>query len=260
VSDRAREVEAKFDQAQVHLEEVKTTIGRYMAQHFNGLTGDVKLGPDGGFHVAGVWPPPPWRLPVVIGDCVHDMRSGLEHIATYLVEVSSKATEHTTFPVMSVRNTANKAGVSPPPTVAGGIDPGARAVLDTLQPYVLESLYEQHPLWTLHEMWNHDKHRSLLVEAVKSPLWVREAYTAGDPALIGVTVPGRWERDAIGSPDDGARFDFVPDDPEMDVHAEFSFLVCFKEGSPGEGHGVCEVLNSCLVFVRDALRQLEPFL
>lgn len=258
MNNREGEVAAKFDRADTHLQEVKTIIRRYMDDNFGALSGDVEIGPQGGFHIRGTWPPPPWQLPVIIGDCVHGMRSGLEHLATYLVEANDgRATLRTGFPVMKCQKTGNTGEASRLPVVVGGIHLEALAILDSLQPYMLESYYAQHPLWVLHALWNQDKHRSLVIDA-NSPLSVSDSYTAGDPAFSNKVFPGRWQR--IRRSADGATFNFIPDDPVVEVNAEFSFNVRFKEGSAGEGKPVCETLSALLEYVRDVLAKLAPFL
>lgn len=107
---------------------------------------------------------------VIIGDFVHNLRSALDHAVWKLANPPSKANA---FPVCfsesgsgeSFYGTANEAGLGVR-RLRNVPNPAFDFVAD-VQPY--NRLKDRDPLWELNEMWNEDKHRTLLV--VANPSW-----------------------------------------------------------------------------------------
>jgi hypothetical protein len=101
------------------------------------------------------------RLGVVVGDCLYNLRSALDHLACRLVEVhGGTVTSRTQFPIVDKRR-KDKAGKYVPLTIDGGISAAALATIESLQPYQRGGTAEQHPLSILRELSNADKHRLL---------------------------------------------------------------------------------------------------
>jgi hypothetical protein len=107
---------------------------------------------------------------VIIGDFVHNLRSALDHTIWKLANPPSRANA---FPVCisesgasdSFYGTAKEAGLGVR-RLRNVPNPAFDFVAD-VQPY--NRLQDRDPLWQLNEMWNEDKHRTLLV--VANPSW-----------------------------------------------------------------------------------------
>lgn len=112
----------------------------------------------------------------MIGDCVHNFRSALDHIAWQLVIANGGTPgRETSFPILSA-----------PPSktlkIAGGIGPAALKVIEAVQPYNGTDAGEH--LKLLSDLDIFDKHREILVAVAN----VRSASTnadLGNPLLDG---------------------------------------------------------------------------
>ena len=118
---------------------------------------------------AHVHPAPPIQLSVIAGDCIHNLRSALDHLPWALVlnnggEPKEIGNPKTQFPILGAppRNALTIYAAS------GGPGTAAEPILDMLQPYSEESdpeLRAEHPLLVLGRLSNTDKHRILNVVA-----------------------------------------------------------------------------------------------
>jgi hypothetical protein len=112
--------------------------------------------------------PPPPRLSVLAGDCLHNLRSALDHLAWILVldngGTPSDGPPGTRFPIIrEVRAT----GTGAPRPLAirskvGGASARALALVEDLQPYRSAQDPALHPLAILNALSNADKHRTLV--------------------------------------------------------------------------------------------------
>jgi hypothetical protein len=106
---------------------------------------------------------PPLKLSLVIEDVVHNLRSGLDHLALALAEANMgtaappEVEELSQFPICSTRDKFKNGRRSR----IGCAHPKAQAAIKRLQPYRRCDAWEQHPLWILRELSDFDKHRRL---------------------------------------------------------------------------------------------------
>lgn len=133
---------------------------------------------------------PPPRFSVVIGEIVHDLRSSLDHLASYLVEInSSKPTLTTAWPIEpsswawahKVERRSRpwqlwrKKGGGPLKGIPRNSD--GWTLIHSAQPYIRSDKARHDPLWTLHQLWNTDKHRTLTPMPVyPSPDFVLDSF------------------------------------------------------------------------------------
>lgn len=98
--------------------------------------------------------PLPLRLSVLLGELLHNLRSGLDHVAWQLVLANGGTpNKKTSFPVLVKRKNA-------PLQIVGGISTQAAALAGDLQPYNNASgAPEEDPLHVLSTLNNIDKHR-----------------------------------------------------------------------------------------------------
>jgi len=114
----------------------------------------------------------PVDFAILIGDCLFNLRSALDHLALALaraysarngVTMTPKQVRGSAFPIfsrpMEVKDEEERIGC---------IDPAACAEIKALQPYHLKGDYASDPLWQIHELNCIDKHRSLSVCVVES--------------------------------------------------------------------------------------------
>jgi len=244
-------VNAKLDRADEHLKAIIRLVRQYDRSHVN----PIRVEFDGNkMRYQGKMAPRPPELPPIVGDCIHNFRSSLDHFANRLVEhFDGQPTIDTSFPTLKVPPSANKAGVSPPPHIAWLDRTKAGAVLAVvadLQPYTLGEDYEAHPLYVLNELWNGDKHRNL----IDQPTWIRGAQLQASLSLFPPTFTGEYRLREVG--DEGAVFDFVADPAQVDVTGEATLAIALGNGLPWEGQPILTVLRDLRDFVHDALKDL----
>lgn len=155
---------AKIIRAEEHLAAIKAEVALYgeldpydLIREFNdeGTECTVRL---------VILEEPTIRLPLLIGDFAHNLRSALDHLAAWLVARNNgTVTEETTFPIRV--DLVNKRGRpwSGPVTITPPVSDEAMAVIEPLQPYHGGDTAARNKLALLRSINNADKHRNLLV-------------------------------------------------------------------------------------------------
>jgi len=114
-------------------------------------------------------PPPPPIIGLLVGDCVHNLRSALDHIVYALISTNPAKPDgvpdtRTMFPIRDTREgylhqvTKQRRIHGAPEAVA--------TLIDSLQPYHARDKgldHTAHPLWILDKLENIDKHRRLML-------------------------------------------------------------------------------------------------
>jgi len=128
-------------------------------------------------------PPPAADLSVIIGDCIHNLRSALDNLAFELAlaykgaplpsDIEGKAG----FPTLPAENPAKL------DNMLKGIHPDAKAIIEGLQPYNRWKRATNDPLWQLNKLAVEDKHRlphiTLVVNRNLS-FWVPAGFNADE--------------------------------------------------------------------------------
>lgn len=104
---------------------------------------------------------PPADFALILGDCLHNLRSALDNLVYELIVAChgdpppAELVKRSEFPIFGdkVMNAGERK------KKIGGIDPGAQAEIEGLQPHNRGQNYESDPLWRLHQLSNVDKHR-----------------------------------------------------------------------------------------------------
>lgn len=106
-------------------------------------------------------------LPLMIGDCVHNLRSALDHLAFQLAVLngaSSSAAEKTMFPVCLAKSGKSGFDSRVEKSLKPFISSAALAAVEECQPYnAANGVPNQTAIWILHKLDIIDKHRLLLV-------------------------------------------------------------------------------------------------
>jgi hypothetical protein len=118
--------------------------------------------------------PPIDPFGLIIGDCVQNMRSGLDHLVVDLARhftpgLSQEIEEELQFPIFGYEDRKGNPGVGSTRFYergrAGGVyrirgtDPRTHTIIEGYQPYHRRDDFRAHPLWILNVLSNIDKHR-----------------------------------------------------------------------------------------------------
>jgi len=269
-SNAMRGISLKLDRAQEHLLELDAAIGEYLdsepykpVRNFPPSNQHLMLIE---FHVVNE---PDERLGVIIGDCVHNLRSSLDHLACRLVESNGGTPKlgsgGAQFPIMD-RQPTDKAHNPIKPTVNGGVAPNVLAIIDGLQPYQRGQGAASHELAMLRDLSNADKHH-LLHTTIPGLTDAKAAIHSKFGTLVSTPEAGRvvHHEGSIGALpllepyDEASLKTWLGPDAELEVEA--SAFVGIKDPGAWSGKPVTVVLEGILNFVRGTVvAQLAPFL
>jgi len=102
-------------------------------------------------------------LPLIVGDCIHNLRSALDHLIYQLAILNgcgAKGARNTLFPIcITPGDFADISKRKVAPFVSGA----ALAEIEDIQPYRTTNMPDAAPLWHLAQIDNADKHRVLVV-------------------------------------------------------------------------------------------------
>lgn len=187
---------------------------------------------------------PPTDFGLMLGDCIHNLRSALDHLVFELVRVNLKGTvpdkvaHDCGFPVY---------GKKPPSPDElkdriGSIDPRAQAVIKELQPYLRgKDLYAHEPLWMLHQLDISDKHHAI-------PLTVVSARQLNYGVIENATIIEQHDftpcRLKTGTEVMRFRARKIEENAEMKVEYRLAYSISFEEGPPGQGSPVIPTLET----------------
>ncbi|MCA1706525.1 MAG: hypothetical protein LC808_25970 [Actinobacteria bacterium] len=191
---------------------------------------------------------PPATLSAVIGDCVHNLRASLDHLAWQLVlangGVPREGPRGTHFPILTK---LRQDGTKPAVIVAGGVSTKALTRIDAVQPFHRRDA-EKHPLAILSRLDNIDKHRSLLLSTAQS---VRtQAYLSSADGSY--RVGGQFQPGVVRPGDPIAAFQFPSAEaikPDLILEAEGDNFVALAEATEIGDRPVTEVLEEMLQYV-----------
>jgi hypothetical protein len=225
-----KQLEAIFDRierAEEHLEAIKCRLLRHYEADEYLITGEYQRSldkPTGNIVTdPTTLPEIDPRLNTVIGEHLHDLRSGLDHLARQLVlQAKGTPTEKTCFPIRDTDPGTDKKGRPRTPGVSGGVSVAARTLIGMAQPYQWRARYIEHPLWLLHQLWNIDKHRDVIAKGT----FGRYVFAMGAPTF-------RFTSKLDTATPHGAKLLFLPDDPDVQVDAHATVEVAIYEPDYG---------------------------
>lgn len=162
-------VRAKIGRAQEHLRNVNSSIHSVLAIKEKYPIPSSSYDPDSQelvIRMQNTTPLDP-ALPLVVGDCVHNARSALDHLVFQLAILNgapSSAASKTSFPACLCANEFRKAVER---RIAPFISNTALAEIEKWQPYAPGNTGRHDVLYVLAQLDNIDKHRLLIVTASK---------------------------------------------------------------------------------------------
>lgn len=225
-------VDAKIRRAKAHIAEFKKLVDG--AVNGSGYHFAFDADPEGGYHVYRVYDvpkiDPDWSL--VAGDCIHNLRSALDHLAWQLVRLDGKndPTCDTQFPLRQFP--CNKKGVYVPPEIWPKITRAdIRELVKKVQPYMrIDGQFQDARttyLWALARADIVDKHRLLLavncVFDTSGMGWTWE----GDSSPVAGNI--RINNSALQNGSPAAWFKFVGEEPPADFDPHPSIQVTIRD-------------------------------
>jgi hypothetical protein len=189
-----------------------------------------------------------WGL--IVGDCVHNVRSALDHLVWEIAESFSghqPTDSDTQFPIFRTRD----AFCTSCERYIGRLPVYAQALIEQLQPYHA-SCPSEHPLWLCRHLDNDDKHKIIPVVAAV----VQSGAISLPPHICMVE-----QRFRFGQFEDGAEvglFRFAdPVPPEAQMNPQFSFVETITERPPYID--ARHILRKILYFVARSVDVFEQF-
>jgi hypothetical protein len=158
-SDPLESIRLKLDRAQVHRDAI-----RVMLRPFD--DGEIQIlrekdeHRDDWYTLRIILPESDRTLPVIIGDCLHNIRSPLDHLVYQLVKLNGHTPARSNqFPICESPDGFKRHLMR---DSLCGVHIKDKRLIETLQPYSLDPRNPRaHPLWILNELMNTDKHRTL---------------------------------------------------------------------------------------------------
>lgn len=115
-------------------------------------------------------------LPLIVGDFLHNVRSGLDHLALELAEghspsLSDELAQHSEFPIFGDEDRQGNPGKGKAmfrnaSRKIDGVSPPAKTAIELLQPYQRGKDFRLDPLWVLYDLARIDRHRLLHLAVV----------------------------------------------------------------------------------------------
>jgi hypothetical protein len=265
-------VRLKLARAEHHLETLHREITDFFGREPYSISYERK--PDAGEHIyrVHVSETPPLALSVIIGDCLQNMRSALDHLVWQLALRSGKRTTPsrlTAFPVCDTRETFRAKGTK---NKVADLTAEDRAGIEKLQPFQVGGAARKHWLWHLNELARIDRHRILHVVGGANEsigMKVGERDEDGNFRMIPIrffTLDMKMV--SLASFKDGAevaRFGVYPDPAqtsvdvtEVKMECDFSYRVTFSQdtGIP-TAYTVIDVLGNILAHIETEV--VPPF-
>ena len=245
----------KLDRAKEHLKALDEEIGVFLDSKPAVVVREYDAQPPRYlFRVRIMRAIPQTRWALIIGDCVHNLRSALDYIAWRLAG-SDLADRATLFPICDTPEQIENSRQRRLSRIHGD----AVAEIARCQPY---NRSDPHPsaLWTLQELDARDKHKLLTTTYAFNTSGSVAVHTAG----LGAT----FSRDPIPEHDSVIAelpFPELPPgspDPRVKVDADFAFEIAFERGivAPIGDHEVRENLRGMVKTVEGVISHFDGLL
>ncbi len=245
--DDLKGVWSKIDRACEHLESYEDVLPDFRKSQPYSWASETDLDTgDKVWRVRGQPTAPPFHWNVIIGDCLYNFRSALDHLAWQLVLVNgSTPTRSTAFPLFDSPSAWKQLS----PSRLRGMDNKAIALIQQTQPCFGSNPYRNQILSWLDGLHNVDKHRhfNLTIAGTMGGMWI--------PGLPVSAVDEVFIHEGL-----------IKDDTELarvpQKYADVEFTppidIAFGDGTPAAG----ESIFSLLIGIREVLSNhvVPPFL
>jgi hypothetical protein len=251
-------MDLKVWRAEGHRDALDEMLKRVTDGHL--YTFDFKIKDQGLQHVYYAVAPPaiPDSFVGVLGDCLHNLRSSLDHLACQLARLQGDDFDRASFPVHKHRYNIGKNG-SKKPCLDINIRSDIRKRLNRIQPYQGTPIGRR--LALLHDLDIRDKHRAMIVVAAAARGTTMRVVEGGYPT--GAKVKGRLARVSRKPLEDGKPcvwFGYPTPQLEVDPHLKVATQVVFGDGGPAARRGILAVVDDLIRLVKsDVMPMFMPF-
>ncbi len=220
-------VRLKLARAEEHLDALEAEMGRYLDGDVYILVRDEKC--DRTVWHLWIKEEPPARFSILLGDCIHNLRSALDHIAWQLVLANGAAPdEDTAFPIW---DREPRDGVFAPKAIRG-MSKDALTLIESVQPYQAGDRASEHVLCFIRGLSNTDKHRTLnLTAASLKGINVRILFGPDERVLHESSVPAGIFRHRAEVASFPLRTDEITRD-DVKVESRGDMFIALKEPGP----------------------------
>jgi hypothetical protein len=244
-------VKLKIFRAAIHGKELDAELGRYFQTNPAKVVRQQEGTPDE--YIGKVEPKGsiPASLPLIIGDCLQNLRSSLDYLVWELVLAAKNIPgRDNMFPICST-DTAFKAQLER--GRLGGVHKDAVVEIESLQPFQLGKDFDKAFLWVIDDFCNINKHRRLLLTMLRGASGTIEETQTIDGKLWVRTDLSHVERDARVGP-----FSIV-DGGKVQIDAQVISFVAFDEGV-AQGMEVSSRLGAMWKYIaEDVVPRFERF-
>jgi hypothetical protein len=238
--------ELKLDWASHHLDSFEAKVREWRERHTHRYDSHFDRESGTQFVYIRFPEPVPTEFRLIIGDCLHNLRSALDNLAYELAvrhhgssPLPDPFDRRSEFPIFGDKEWTtwqrrNKIGC---------IHPRAQAIIKRLQPHNRGDEYASDPLWKLNELNNMDKHRAPHITQVAISAWVDFADAPHLPGTLHIN---------LGPFEDGAEIaSYIPHtpgategfDPKVHMDPLLTFGIFFGEGSAAPGWRCSDALR-----------------
>jgi hypothetical protein len=251
-AEQLRGARTKLQRAEEHLGQLRSEHDRFVAERnpYRMLReADLEAKDYYLWRAKIVEQPPLEKWASMAGECVHALRSALDHTAFELVRAVDPAATYSEFPIYkdeTGKDGWNNNGKRKLP----GVSEQVLAVVNVLQPYKRRKEFD--PLWRVHMLDIIDKHRHL---NFVSPFLRRARFLAEGGTVDTEILAGPFKD---GTP--VARFKMSPDQSaNMYVQTEFTFDIAFGGGELIINEPVLVMLEDSLVWTGGVVACFDRF-
>jgi hypothetical protein len=201
-------------------------------------------------------PFPPIRLSVLIGDCLHNLRSALDNLVCGLVRTRDQASSCAgrQFPIFTdpTNYLAHRK------KMLRGVPKEARILIDGLQPCQrANGTKELDPLWILNALSNRDKHR-----AANLTLCYNRNIELLIPLKNGTSLLVKLGHDLVATQPETVQLPVYPSviDDNVKVQIKGTGVIALRDDGALAERPIREVLITCLQYVEDrVIPSFKPF-
>ena len=272
--------ELKFGRAFRHLQDLRVEVDGWLNGEHHSVRSETDPKDGSVTFLATAEQPPRDPFGLLIGDCLHNLRSGLDALAfslasSYTTPLPDEVAESSEFPIFGDKDGQGSARFhrlrrTREPAPGSGLlktrgwDPKAQAIVESLQPYHRGKKFRADLLWILHDLDRINKHR-LLHTAVAS--------FEGFMLDLGRSRNfGKWSGGTIHSLSGTVEKDTpiarvpkpLPMDSRFKVHVEIqpALGIAFAKGTPCvDGEPILRTLDNLYAYIGGTvLPALAPYL
>ncbi len=245
----------RLQRAQEHINQLDSEIGDFLKSDSYEITRQRETHPirEDVFYFHVLKPMPAERYGMLIGDCLHNLRSALDNLvwdlAPTTVKQDKKKAGGLQFPIFD----DPKSYAARAPHYLAGIGSTVQALVDKHQPYKRPQP-SGHPLSRMAQLTNWDKHRF-----IQPCFWLLYRTTIITAGFGRATIAPRFTADRL---DDGCEFLRVRiiEGPDSYHDPDFTIDVSFDRAGPAGGQPVRDGLREFHYYIERALLpDFEPF-